>query len=83
MAIEMDPASAVAAAEKIIAESDTRGYAWAPWIDLRYGVKNGLVIPILTHLSPIAPPPPIVPHAPEAGRADFQAILRRSRPDQK
>lgn len=84
MAVEIDKDAVVAAAEEILRESDTRGFAWAPWIDIkRYGIKNGLIMPLLDHIGPISHLPPIVPDAPEAGREDFQAVLRRSRPDQK
>lgn len=81
MAVELSEGAAITVAEQILRESDSRGFAWAPWIDPRYGVMNGIVKPILTHLSPISEPPPIVHDAPQAGREDFQAILRRSRPD--
>ena len=83
MAIEFDASEAIREAEEILAESDTRGFAWAPWVDVRrYGVLNGLVKPILTHLSPISMPPPITYDAPQAGREDFRS-LRRNQPHQK
>lgn len=79
MAVEMNSEDVIRAAEQILNKSASRGFAWAPGgLDLRYGIGKGVIIPLLTNLSPRSVPPPIVENASDAGREDFQAVLKRS-----
>ena len=74
MAPELDVPGVLAEADRILRDG-SKGFAWAPWIDRRYGFLNGVIKPMLT----VCLRPPVVENAPFQGRKDWKALERHRR----